>query len=111
MLADPGAPDLFDDRVYKRGALTLQALRATVGDDTFFALLRAWVAEREHGSVTTEDFVEAAKRHCGEDLTDLFRRWLYEPERPELAARRPPGADGLTPGRRTRHTPLSWRGR
>lgn len=27
LLADPGPADMFDDRVYKRGALTLHALR------------------------------------------------------------------------------------
>ena len=32
-LADPGAPNLFDDRVYKRGALTLHALRGVIGDE------------------------------------------------------------------------------
>ena len=30
---------MFDDRVYKRGALTLHALRLTLGDDMFFGLL------------------------------------------------------------------------
>ena len=42
VLADPGPELMFDDRVYKRGALTLHALRLTVGDDAFFALLRGW---------------------------------------------------------------------
>ena len=36
--ATPGPAQMFDDRVYKRGALTLHALRAEIGDD---ALLRA----------------------------------------------------------------------
>ena len=39
----PGRRRMFDDRVYKRGALTLHALRRAVGDGRFFALLRAWV--------------------------------------------------------------------
>ena len=56
LLADPGPDLMFDDRVYKRGALTLHALRVTVGDDAFFSLLKDWVAEHTGGSVTTEDF-------------------------------------------------------
>ena len=40
VLTDPGAHRTFDDRVYKRGALTLHILRRAVGDDAFFALLR-----------------------------------------------------------------------
>ena len=33
LLADPGPRDMFDDRVYKRGALTLHALRTHIGDE------------------------------------------------------------------------------
>ena len=43
-LDDPGPELMFDDRVYKRGALTLHALRLSIGDDAFFGLLTAWVA-------------------------------------------------------------------
>ena len=32
VLSDPGPDRMFDDRVYKRGALVLEALRRTVGD-------------------------------------------------------------------------------
>ncbi|MDQ2651144.1 MAG: M1 family metallopeptidase, partial [Actinomycetota bacterium] len=33
---DPGPQELFLDSVYKRGALTLQAVREVIGDDDFF---------------------------------------------------------------------------
>ena len=49
MLADPGPDLMFDDRVYKRGALTLHALRLTVGDDAFFAMLQR-LAGRERAA-------------------------------------------------------------
>ena len=55
------ASRMFDPLVYKRGALTLHALRLRVGDERFFALLRAWVAEHRHGSVTDR----AVPRHGG----------------------------------------------
>lgn len=84
LLGDPGTDDMFDDRVYKRGALTLHALRGTVGDDAFWRTLRAWVAEHRHGSVTTADLVEIATRESGEDLVDLFAAWLAAPALPEL---------------------------
>ncbi len=35
---------MFDDRVYKRGALALHVLRRRIGDENFFALLRDWTA-------------------------------------------------------------------
>jgi aminopeptidase N len=87
VLADPGPELMFDDRVYKRGALTLHALRRTVGDETFFALLRSWVAEHSGGVVTTSEFVSHAVRAVGPggpDLAGLFVAWLDQPELPAL---------------------------
>jgi aminopeptidase N len=56
VVSDPGARLMFDDRVYKRGALTLHALRVAVGDLPFFSILRRWATENRHGVVTTEEF-------------------------------------------------------
>ncbi|MXG91128.1 M1 family aminopeptidase [Nocardioides flavescens] len=86
VLSDPGAETMFDDRVYKRGALTLHALRLTVGDDAFFDLLRGWVAEHTGGSVTTEQFRVFAAERTGTDLTALFDAWLDETALPALPA-------------------------
>ena len=86
LLADPGPELMFDDRVYKRGALTLHALRLTVGDDAFFSLLADWVAEHSGGSVTTEDFRAFAGERTGADLDELFDAWLDEEELPALPA-------------------------
>jgi aminopeptidase N len=84
LLADPGPELMFDDRVYKRGALTLHALRQTVGDEAFFVLLREWVARHAGGSVTTEDFEALAAELTGADLGGLFRAWLHERPLPRL---------------------------
>jgi len=84
LVGDPGPALMFDDRVYKRGALTLHALRADVGDDDFFEILRAWVATHSGGTVTTSMFIEHASAVCGRDLTLLFTEWLYHPELPGL---------------------------
>ena len=86
VLADPGPELMFDDRVYKRGALTLHALRLTVGDDAFFSLLKDWVAEHSGGSVTTEDFRAFAGERTGADLDELFDAWLDVEELPALPA-------------------------
>jgi aminopeptidase N len=86
VLDDPGPELMFDDRVYKRGALTLHALRLTVGDDAFFSLLKDWVAEHSGGSVTTADFRAFAAARTGAELDELFDGWLSEPELPELPA-------------------------
>jgi aminopeptidase N len=86
VLADPGPELMFDDRVYKRGALTLHALRLDVGDDAFFALLKDWVAEHRGGSVTTEEFRAFAAESAGADLDELFDAWLNQTELPDLPA-------------------------
>jgi aminopeptidase N len=84
VLADPGARRIFDDRVYKRGALTLHSLRRSMGDDAFFPMLREWTAEHRHGTVTTEQFLELARRHAGSSAAPLLEAWLYERALPRL---------------------------
>jgi aminopeptidase N len=81
--ADPGtAAHLFDDAVYDRGAMTLQALREKVGEQTFRAILRAWVSSHRHGGADTAAFVALAERVSGRDLGTFFDVWLYRPARP-----------------------------
>ena len=77
---------MFDDRVYKRGALTLHALRLTVGDADFFDLLRAWVARYRHATVTTEAFVDLAVGRLGPEVHPLFACWLHQLDLPDLPA-------------------------
>jgi aminopeptidase N len=80
---------LFHTPVYDRGAMTLQALREKVGEDTFFRILRLWYAEHRtpdvttDTTVTTEDFIALAERESGQDLDDFFQVWLFEEGRPE----------------------------
>ncbi|MDH6423300.1 aminopeptidase N [Aurantimicrobium minutum] len=84
LLADPGPDLMFDDRVYKRGALTLHALRLAVGDKAFFAILKQWVAEHAHALGTTEDFIELCQNSTTENLEPLFERWLFQRALPAL---------------------------
>jgi aminopeptidase N len=84
VLADPGPANLFDDRVYKRGALTLHALRLSVGDEVFFGVLREWTARFRHSTVSTAGFVGLASAVVGRDLDGLFRGWLFEEALPAL---------------------------
>ncbi len=86
LLADPGPELMFDDRVYKRGALTLHALRSEIGSEAFFGLLRRWVSLNTGGSVTTEDFIAHCHGGTGIDLTHVFDAWLFQTELPELPA-------------------------
>jgi len=81
--ADPGGPEnLFAYQIYERGALTLQALRATLGDDVFFPMLRTWVARNQHGYVSTRSFRRFVSNYTGRDLDSFFTQWLDTPSKP-----------------------------
>jgi aminopeptidase N len=87
VVGDPGPELMFDDRVYKRGALALHALRIRCGDLAFFALLHDWTAGNHHGSVTTAGFIQAADRVTGIDSEALLHPWLFEEALPALPVR------------------------
>jgi aminopeptidase N len=78
LLADPGPELMFDDRVYKRGALTVHALRLHLGDARFFEIIAGWLAEHRAGTVTTEMFLEHVDREAGEELGAVLSPWLFE---------------------------------
>jgi aminopeptidase N len=83
-LPDPSV--LFSAPPYDRGAMTLQALRARVGDRAFFRILRGWYAENRDGNVTTADFIALAERESKQDLEAFFTAWLTTPGKPPLDA-------------------------
>jgi aminopeptidase N len=83
-VGDPGVTRMFDERVYKRGALLLHALRHEIGDECFFALVKAWATEYRHATVTTAQFVTLAETYAGRSLTAFFASWLDSPILPPL---------------------------
>ncbi len=84
-IADPGPKDMFDDRVYKRGALTLYALLQAMGEDQFFTMLRDWVAANKFSSVSTESFMDHVALHAPEaKTTEIFQRWLFDETLPSF---------------------------
>ena len=89
LLSDPGPELMFDDRVYKRGALLLHALRLTVGDDAFFRILREWTSQHAAATATTADFRALTAEVAGRPLDALFDAWLDAtglPKLPETSA-------------------------
>ena len=89
-IGDPGPDAMFSSGVYDRGALTLHALRMTVGDDTFFQILQTWTCEYAGETVTTDDFIAVAEAVSGRDLRAFFDAWLFTPARPQVAPPHPP---------------------
>jgi aminopeptidase N len=84
VVGDPGPQRMFDDRVYKRGALTLHTLRLELGDSAFFDLLREWTIRYRHASVTTEEFTDLAGHYSRVPLRPLWDAWLFGKQLPQL---------------------------
>ena len=76
------AGTLFDEAVYVRGAMTLQALRERVGTRVFFRIVKRWAAQHRHANGTTHAFHVLAERVSGSQLDKLFRDWLYVEKKP-----------------------------
>jgi aminopeptidase N len=87
LLTDPGPDLMFDDRVYKRGALALHALRVGAGDELFFGMLRSWVSRNAYRSVTTGDFIAHVQRSGGLPIARLLDPWLFTKPLPPLHGR------------------------
>jgi aminopeptidase N len=102
VLSDPGPDLMFDDRVYKRGALTLHALRLTLGDDPFFALLKTWTRSYRAVTATTADFVTLAEEASTRPVATLLHAWLDQPGLPPLPkSRRSVITDAVPPPERS----------
>ncbi|MFF0376829.1 M1 family metallopeptidase [Actinoplanes missouriensis] len=79
---DPTPARLFGAAVYQRGGMTVHALRETIGDKAFFALVKSWTATHKDGNVTTDEFIKAAEQASKKDLTTFFQNWLYGTGKP-----------------------------
>jgi len=84
VIGDPGPHLMFDDRVYKRGALALHEVRRHLGDEDFFDLLRAFTRARRHDSISTEDFVEFFSRSAAGSIAPIIGAWVYVSALPQL---------------------------
>ncbi|MFJ4186900.1 M1 family metallopeptidase [Kitasatospora sp. NPDC089509] len=81
---DPGPDNQFATAVYDRGAVAIQALRNTIGDEKFFKILKGWPTERKYGNATIAEFQAYAEKVSGQKLGDLFKTWLFTPAKPAV---------------------------
>lgn len=76
--------DLFAANTYYRGALTLEALRRTVGDKLFWRTVRQWYQTYRNGNATSGDFIKLAANIGGKQVRPLLQSWLYEEPVPPM---------------------------
>jgi len=88
IVADPQRDTMFASAVYRRGGMTLQALREKIaaannGDDgKFFQILKDWAEEHKYGNATTQQFIDLSEKVSGMDLGNFFQTWLYTAGKP-----------------------------
>ena len=82
--------------LYDRGPLVLHGFRTLVGEERFLRTLREYLAAADHGPVTTDDFLAAARAATGMDWDWYFDEWLKKPWIPEVDVswRMSPGKSG-----------------
>jgi aminopeptidase N len=67
--------------VYVKGPLFFHYLRQQVGDEAFFAILRAYFQRYRYGIATPEGFLTVATQVSGQDITPLYEKWILSAER------------------------------
>lgn len=88
LLSDPGTHDMFDDRVYKRGALTVHALRRLLGDELFFLTVREYLSAAQHSTVTPDDLISRLRAVAVDPsaVDALLDEWLNHEALPKFPA-------------------------
>ncbi len=76
--------ELFGTSVYIRGGLTLEALRRTIGQESFEAFVQEWLRRYGGGSASTEDFIALVNELHGGDAATLVTEWVESEAVPSL---------------------------
>lgn len=79
--------DLFDNTLYKKGALVVRMLRETVGDRVFWKALNIYLNQYKYRSVVTADLQRVFEQTSGQRLDWFFDQWVYKAGYPELRVR------------------------
>jgi hypothetical protein len=66
--------------VYAKAALFFEALRSKLGDDVYASVLRTYVDRYRWRIATPDEFLRLAESVSGQDLTDLYNRWILSSE-------------------------------
>ncbi|QNE47311.1 M1 family metallopeptidase [Glaciihabitans sp. INWT7] len=86
VVGDPGTKLLFDDRVYKRGALALHVVRRAIGDEAFFDSLRDLGSRLRFGHIMPSDVIDTfAELSHSTAIEGIINRWVYSKALPRLA--------------------------
>jgi len=84
VLAEPvsaySSPKVYETMVYAKGALFFDALRRSVGDETYYAILKEYLRRYRFQNALPEDFFAVARDVSGRDLAPLIAKWILTAE-------------------------------
>jgi aminopeptidase N len=66
----------YETIVYAKAALFFDALRQTLGDETYRAALREYANRFRWQIATPDDLLRVAESVSGQDLDGLYNRWI-----------------------------------
>jgi aminopeptidase N len=76
--------DLFDNRIYGKGACILHMLRFVLGDELFWKSMNHYVHKHAFQNVETNDLKIAIEEATGYNLQWFFDEWIYKPGFPDF---------------------------
>jgi len=76
---------LLNTNSYEKAGWVLHMLRHLVGEEAFWAGIRAYYREFRDRNAMTVDFQRVMEKASGQDLGWFFRQWLLQPGQPRLA--------------------------
>jgi aminopeptidase N len=68
---------LLNPNNYEKGSWVLHMLRGLLGDQAFFAGLRAYYQDHLGETATSDDLRLAMEKSSGKDLKEFFARWVF----------------------------------
>ena len=80
--AQTASNELYGYQTYTRSAQFWEALKISIGDDAFFALIKEWQTRFAGQSRTSADLKALAEELSGRDITALWNDWILEPGKP-----------------------------
>jgi len=89
-----GPDAAMNRRVYVKGAMTLQMLRVMLGEERFWAGIRAYTRDHQRGLVESRDLQKAMEGVSGRELDWFFQQWVELPTTPKLKVKH--AYDGTT---------------
>ena len=70
--------DGYFEAVFYKGTEFLNGLRATMGDEAFFAAMREWVSANQHGFTTARGLLRHLQASTDADLDPVYRAYLAD---------------------------------